>query len=108
MKKKLSVFLREKSSLTRTPPHPRLTRPKGEAQSAPADSASEEAYIVVAVGGRTSRIRWVHEPDLQTPRLPDGVTEITVRRPEGVVTLHGKEPPSRYLAAAAKQYGGDE
>lgn len=106
--KRTSSFSRPHAAPNHSTPHPRLTREAGTPQSEISDMSSEPAYIVVAVAGRISRNRWLYEPETITTPLPANVTEITVRRPEGVVTLHGKEPPSKYLAAAAKQYGGDE
>lgn len=85
--------------------HPRLAEKGVPALSVLSDPVSEQDYIVVVVGKRESRIRFVYEPETQTPQLPQGVTEVTVRREGAVGILHSKEVPSRLMALAAKHFG---
>jgi hypothetical protein len=68
------------------------------------DVVSEPDYMVVAASSKGYRVRFKHEPDLQTPRLPPDVTEVTVRR-DGITTvLHTKEVPSKVMAWAKERF----
>lgn len=96
------LFSTPRKSRAGTTRHPSLRVFQPTAQPDISYIPSDGSYITTPKG---TTVRCVHEPELTTTPLPEGVTEITVRQGEGVAVLHTKARPSEVMERAAKHFG---